>query len=238
MSAPAHIAAGEDRRPLAGANSDAQRAAGMVGLRGIEISPERVLRVMGYRQGAPIRAEIRRTAEDMAALAAAAATPAACYRRMPIAACTTEGLLLSAGTFFRGPTFAAYLPGCDEVAVFVLSLGGRFDSTQKNLAAAGQTLEAYMLEIAGWLGIEEATRFFRAQLEAEARRDGFDLTRRMAPGYTSRINGRKVEWPLEDQQPLFSLFDATTLPARLLEGSSAMAPKMSRSGLYGLHRAQ
>ena len=238
MSAPACIASADERLPLAGASSDGQCAAGIVGLRGIEISPERVLRVMGYRPGAPIRAAVRRTAEDMAALAVTAAAPAACYRRLAIAACTADGLLLSAGAFFSGPAFAAYLAGCGEVAVFVLSLGSRFDSTQRNLAAAGQTLEAYMLEIAGWLGIEEATRLFRAHLDAEARRDRLELTRRMAPGYTSRANGRKVEWPLEDQQPLFSLFDATALPARLLEGGCTMTPKMSRSGLYGLHPAQ
>lgn len=237
MSALARIAFGDNRRASADANNDARGAAGIVGLRGIEISPERVLRVMGYRQGAPIKAQVRSVAEAMAGLAVTAANPAARYRRVPIASCTTEGLVLSTGTFFRGPTFAAYLSGCDAVAVFVLSLGGRFDSTQKNLAAGEQTLEAYMLEIAGWLGVEAATRLFKAHLEAEVRRDGLALTRRMAPGYTSRVGGRKVVWPLEDQPPLFSLFDEGTLPARLLEGSCAMTPKMSRSGLYGLHPA-
>ena len=212
-------------------------APGFFAPREIDISPERVLRVMGYRDGTPIRTKIRATAEAMAAVAAAAATPAACYRRIPIASCTAQGLVLSGGTCFRGAAFAAYLSACDEVAVFVLSLGSRFDSTQKNLSDAGQTVEAYMLEIAGWLGIEEATRLFRAHLEAEVRRDGLELTRRMAPGYTSRAGGRKVAWPLEDQQPFFSLFDETELPARLLEGSCAMTPKMSRSGLYGLHQA-
>jgi hypothetical protein len=213
-------------------------AAGFFWPRGIEISPDRMLRVMGYRQGAPIRAQVRRTSEAMAALAATAATPAACYRRVPIASCTTEALVLSSGTSFRFPTFAAYLSGCDEVAVFVLSLGGRFDSTQKDLAAGEQFLEAYMLETAGWLAIEEATRHFRAHLEAEARRDGLVLTRRMAPGYSFRLDGRKVEWSLEDQRPLLSLFDDSALPARLLEGGFAMTPKMSRSGLYGLRPAQ
>lgn len=223
---------------LPAATHDAKTAAGVFSPRGLEISAERVLRVMGYRSGAAIRPQVRSMAQAMAALGADAATPAACYLRLPVASCTADGLVLSTGTSFRGPTFAAYLSGCDEVAIFVLSLGARFDRTQKNLAAGLQTLEAYTLEIAGWLGIEEATRLFRTHLETEARRDGLALTRRMAPGYTSRIGGRKVEWPLEDQQQLFSLFDPSTLPARLLEGSCAMTPKMSRTGLYGLRRAQ
>jgi len=212
-------------------------AAGIFEPRGIEISPDDMLRVMGYRQGARIRAQVRRTAEAMAALAATSATPVACYRRVPIAGCTTDALVLSTGTSFRCPAFAAYLAGCDEVAVFVLSLGGRFDSTQENLTASEQVLEGYMLEIAGWLGIEAATRLFRAHLAEAARRDSLVLTRRMAPGYSFRLDGGKVEWPLEDQRALFSLFGDTAPPARLLEGGFAMTPKMSRTGLYGLHPA-
>lgn len=213
-------------------------APGMLMLRGIVIPPARVLRVMGYRDSAGVRAPVRRTAEAMAELAGAAAAPAAAWRRVVVAGCSIDGLVLSDGTTFGGPTFAAYLSGCHEAAVFVLSLGGRFDSTQKNLAASERPLEAYMLEIAGWIAIEEATRRFRSHLEQEAGRDGFALTRRLAPGYSSRIEGRKVEWPLEDQPRLFSLFDEADLPARLFEGGCTMTPKMSRSGLYGLRLQQ
>ncbi|TSA12977.1 MAG: hypothetical protein D4R74_10570 [Betaproteobacteria bacterium] len=213
-------------------------ATGFFAARELRISPERVLRVMGYRDGVSIRTQIRRTAEAMATVLTSVATPTARYRRVQIASCGPEGLLLSTGTSFRGPTFAAYLSDCAEAAIFILSLGNRFDSTQKHLTDSGHSVEAYMLEIAGWLGIEEATRLLRTHLDEEARSDGLQLTRRMAPGYTSRVGGQKVEWPLEDQLPLFSLFDESTLPARLLEGSCAMTPKMSRSGLYGLHRSQ
>jgi hypothetical protein len=203
---------------------------------GIEIEPEPLLRVLGYRNAAPVRPQVLATAQAMAGLAVAASTPRVAYRRVRIASCTPEGLVLATGTRFRGSTFAAELADCDEVALFVLSLGGRFDSTQKHLAAAGKTLEAYMLEIAGWLAIEKATRLFRKHLQAEAKREALALTRRMAPGYTTRVAGLKVEWPLEDQEALFSLFDESA-PARLLEGSCAMTPKMSRSGLFGLARA-
>ena len=206
-------------------------------LPGIEIPAERLLRVMGYRQGAPVRAQVRDMAEAMAALAMTAARPAVCCRRVPISGCTEQGLHLSTGTRFRGPTFASGLAGCGEVAIFILSLGSRFDGTQKNLAAAGKTLEAYMMEVAGWLGIESATGHFRGRLAARALCEGLALSRRMGPGYSSRVEGRKVEWPLEDQHALFSLFEGVELPARLLDGGFAMTPKMSRTGLYGLRPA-
>lgn len=202
----------------------------------IEIDAGSALRILGYRAGAPVRPQVLATVQAMAALAATAAAVRVAYRRLPIAACSDDGLVLSTGTRFSGPTFRAGLPDCDEVVVFVLSLGARFDSAQTNLSAAGKTLEAYVLEIAGWLAIEEATRRFRRHLGAVAESEALVLTRRMAPGYTTRVGGEKVEWPLEDQTALFSLFDESA-PARLLEGSCAMTPKMSRSGLFGLARA-
>lgn len=206
-------------------------------LPGLEIPVERLLRMMGYRQGAPVRPQVRSMAEAMAGLASDAASPVAACCRVSITQCTAAGLELSTGTRFHGPVFVAGLSGCAEAVVFVLSLGTRFESTQRNLAAAGNTLEAYMLEVAGWFGIEAATKAFRSNLEALVRSEGLALTPRMGPGYLSRVDGKKVEWPLEDQAALFALFGEQALPARLLEGGFAMTPKMSRTGLYGLRPA-
>ena len=233
---PMSRAAHDDRYPAAG-DADTSGAVRFFRAQAPAVAPERLLRVMGYREGNSIRATVRRAAEAAVALAAAVAAPVACYRRVQIVSCHRDGLLLATGTEFHGPTFAAYLSDCREVAIFVLSLGEPFDARQQHFAASGQMLEGYALEIAGWLAIEQTTRLFRAHLDAEARRERLALTRRLAPGYTSRIGGRKVEWPLPDQQALFSLFDAGALPARLLEGSFAMTPKMSRTGLFGLFRA-
>lgn len=209
-------------------------AAAVLALPAMVVSPEHMLRVMGYRQSTAVRPRIRETAASIAALAGAVAAPAAVYRRLGIAGCSRDGLVLADGTRFTGPVFASLLAGCDEVALFVLSLGSRFDTTQQELTAAERTLEAYMLEVAGWLGIEAATKALRGHLAREARDDGLRLTRRMAPGYTFRIDGGKVDWPLEDQGALFAAFGEVGLPAQLLEQSCAMTPKMSRSGMYGL----
>ncbi|MBM3347259.1 MAG: hypothetical protein FJY55_12285 [Betaproteobacteria bacterium] len=201
--------------------------------RRLEIAPEQLLRLMGYRDAATIRPQVRETAAAMAQLAESAATPAASYRRVPIASCSAQELVLSTGTRFGGSALHDLLSDCEAVVVFVLSLGARFDGVQRNLAAGGKTLEAYMMEMAGWIAIEQATRLLRQHLQAEAKGEALRLTRRMAPGYTTRADGIKVEWPLEDQRPLFKLFGEDA-PARLVEGSCAMTPKMSRSGLFGL----
>jgi cobalamin-dependent methionine synthase I len=70
--------------------------------------------------------------------------------------------------------------------------------------------------------------------------DELSLGPRLGPGYSYKrpgsSDGARVMWPLEQQRELFALFAGSALPVELME-SAAMRPKMSRSGLIGLHRA-
>lgn len=201
--------------------------------KGIDIRPERMLRIMGYREGAPVRPAVYRTASAMAELAQAAIAPVIHDCRVTVSRCDNDGLLLSDGTAFRGPVFAKYLDGCEAAVAFILTLGGRFDSTAKNLVSGGNMLEAVFLETAGWVAVEGATQLYADHLTQRVRGEGMQLTRRLAPGYSFRVGGRKAEWPLEDQKPLFGLFAGRQLPVEIME-SCAMTPKMSRTGFYGL----
>jgi hypothetical protein len=204
--------------------------------RGVEVRADRLLRLMGYRHDRPARPAVRRVAEAVAELATSAMAPCVHYRSDRIVACDDERLVLAGGAAFRSPAFHKHLEGCTEVVVFVLTLGARFDSTERNLAAGDKMLEVVFLESAGWLGVEECTRLFTAHLAAQLRDRGLALSRRLAPGYSFRLGERKVDWPLEDQKPLFALFADVTLPVQLLD-SCAMTPKMSRTGLFGLRPA-
>jgi hypothetical protein len=210
---------------------------GVFSPRAVEIRPQRMLRMMGYRERRPASLAVERIAAAMAEVAAGAVAPRACFRSFPIAACHDDRLVLSTGATFRSPAFGKYLSGCSVAVVFVLTLGGRLDSTERNLAAGGNLLEAVFLETAGWLAVEETTRLFAAHLAAEAGRYGLEPSRRLAPGYSFRLDGRKVEWRLEDQKALFALFAGEALPVELLD-SCAMRPKMSRTGLFGLRPVQ
>lgn len=200
--------------------------------RGIAIRPEQMLKIMGYPAGATIRPAVRRMAERIAELAAVAMTPVVHHCRITIERCDAEGLVLANGTVFHGPVFAKHLVDCREAIAFIMTLGSRFDSTQKNLSDSDNLLDAVFLETAGWVAIEEATRLFTQQARKTALFDGLELSRRLAPGYVFRVGGRKVDWPIEDQKPFFKLFESIKLPVDLLE-SCAMMPKMSRTGFFG-----
>lgn len=201
--------------------------------RGIEIKTEPMLKIMGYRAGAPVRPAVRRMAERLAELAVCSIAPIVHYCRIGIEHCDRTGIRLADGTTFQGPVFAKHVGDCLEAMVFVMTLGSRFDLTQKNLSDGDNLLEAVFLETAGWVAIEEATRLLTLHLRKISLEDGLDLSRRLAPGYVFRVGSRKVDWPLEDQTAFFAIFKNINLPVALLE-SCAMMPKMSRTGFFGL----
>jgi hypothetical protein len=202
---------------------------------GIEIKTEPMLKIMGYRAGAPVRPVVRRMAERIAELAVSAISPTVHHCRIGIEHCDEAGIRLADGTTFQGPVFAKHVGDCREAVAFIMTLGSRFDVTQKNLSGSDNLLEAVFLEAAGWVVIEEATRLFTRHFRKIALEDGLDFSRRLAPGYVFRIGNRKIDWPLEDQKTFFAIFKNIDLPVVLLE-SCAMTPKMSRTGFFGLKR--
>lgn len=192
-----------------------------------------MLRIHGYSDLGRVRPAIRRTAETVAALAESLLAPEVCYRRVPITACNGSTLTLEPGTVFHSDAFSKFMSGCTEAVVFVLTIGANLDREVQDRLNGDQLLEALFLETAGWLGIEETTKSFAQHLKRQVRDDGYRLTRRMGPGYSYKVDRKRCDWALEEQQLLFGLFEETPLSVRLLE-SCAMIPKMSRSGLYGV----
>jgi hypothetical protein len=209
------------------------REAGAIGRfvpRGLAVAAETVLKVQGYVATARVAPMVRATAEAVTAVANRIFTPEVRYRRVGIASVSGGVLTLEDGTRFHCRAFDRYLAGCREAVVFVLALGGGFDRIARNFSTGGQMLEAILFEVSGWMAVEQATKQFVRHL---GEREGLKLTRRMAPGYRFSGAGGPDEWPLTEQAGLFALFAGADLPVRLLE-SSAMTPKMSRSGLYGV----
>jgi len=197
-----------------------------------EIHPERILRIQGYSDLNRVRPVIRRAAESMAAIAARMSVPAVAYRRVPIHALEGEVLEVE-GARFTCLAFSRQLAGCVAISPFVLSVGDPIPQRVVALAEAGDLLEGLLLETAGWLAIEDATRKFKVRLRGEALERGERITSRMGPGYSYKVAGRMHTWSLEEQRGLFALFEGAATPAQLM-ASCAMTPKLSRSGLYGL----
>jgi len=194
---------------------------------------ERILRIQGYSDLERVRPAISRSAESMAALAPELSSPRVTYRSVPILGRHDDLLEVYGGVAFHCEAFARTLSGCDEAAVFVLTIGPRLDAKVAELASSGAMLDALLLETAGWLCIEDATRQFKVRLRGEANARTRRITSRMGPGHSYKVDDRMCYWPLEEQIALFGLFRGVELSVTVTEGS-AMLPKMSRSGLYGI----
>jgi len=197
------------------------------------LSHEKLLRVQGYSNMLKVRPAILHTAQEMARRAEKLTQPCIAYKFLRIQSLDSDGIQLESGARLSSPAFQSKLAGCVELLPFVMSCGTPLSKTIIDLAEGGDLLEAVLLETAGWLCIEDATRqlkeLFRSQVDAR----GYRMSSRMGPGYTYQIGAKQVHWPLEDHPAFFQLFGDSVLPATLMS-SCGMSPKLSRSGLYGI----
>src|SRR5581483_2313613 len=127
-------------------------------------------------------------------------SPEVHYRSGDVRSVTAEGVLLENGTRFGSLAFQHFLPGARRVVALITTLGPALDEEVAGFIDRFEPLEAVLLESAGWLGIESASKAFADRLRLQAEKDGLQATIRMAPGYTYRVAGREVDWPLEQQR--------------------------------------
>jgi hypothetical protein len=199
----------------------------------IVIDEARVLRIQGYRDPQRIRPTIKRAAAAAARETETLIQPSVCFRFLSVRSCKDGILQLDDGTTLENDGFDRFLDGVRQVTVFILTMGHPLDQAVKHYIADDQLLNALFLETAGWLGIEAATKQFSIRLKKLARETNFRLSPRLGPGYSYKLDGRSVVWPLEQQKTIFDLFAGNVIDIELLE-SCVMLPKISRSGLFGL----
>jgi len=197
------------------------------------IRSDRVLRIQGYSDLQRVRPAILKAAADMSDLATRLSAPEVAHRRLSIRSLGGGVLELEGNIRLRCKAFDLTLRGCTEVIAFVLTVGPQLDARVIDFLGAGDLLEALLLETAGWLGIEDATRQFKAHIRKACMSQGCRITSRLGPGYSYKIDSEPCTWPLEEQAPLFASFSGVKLPVSLMP-SCAMHPKMSRSGLFGV----
>lgn len=198
----------------------------------LAINPDRILRVHGYKDAAKVRPVIREAAETLARRAEALFVPEVHYRRLAVQALEDTDLAVEGGLVFQSEAFSHFLAEAREVVVAVATMGAALDRDVIAHMDRFEPLEALFLETAGWLGIENLTMQFGGLLRERARKEGYRVTCRLGPGYSYKIAGRSVSWPLEQQERIFAAFEGIKLPVTLYP-SCVMLPKMSRSGMFG-----
>lgn len=221
-------------KPTRGQTPDREKVGHFAALafEGLAIDEASILRIQGYRDLGKVRPAIIRAATAAARETESLIHPQVYYRVLKVSCCRGETLKLEDGTVFQNEAFERFLKNVQRVVVFILTMGRGLDKAVVDYISDDQLLNALFLETAGWLGIEAATRKLSVQLRALARDRGYRLSPRLGPGYSYKLDGRSVSWPLEQQQTLFKLFIDDNIDVQILE-SCAMLPKISRSGIFG-----
>lgn len=204
----------------------------VMSLGGIKIDETSILRIQGYRDLERVRQAIKRAATSAARETETLIRPRVYYRLLDVNRCEGKTLELEDGTVFENEAFQRFLKEARQIVVFILTMGHALDEAVIDYIANDQLLNALFLETSGWLGIEAATRRLSIHLRTRARKSGHSLSPRLGPGYSYKLDGRSVFWPLEQQQTLFKLFIDDGIDVQILE-SCAMLPKISRSGIFG-----
>jgi hypothetical protein len=190
------------------------------------IDPWTVLRLARYRRHDEAPAAVWEATRAMTARAGELAAATAQLRLVRVATVSPDRTALALGTAFSGHAIARHLAGARQAVAFVLTLGPALEAEVIALGERQDLLEAYLLDLAGWAGIEAAARALRRDLVAALPRAR--VSHRLGPGHR--------DWPLEEQRDLVALFEGTDAPVRLSE-YGVLIPFKSISGLFALRPA-
>jgi hypothetical protein len=189
----------------------------------VAIEPWTILRLARYRRREEAPAPVWEATCAMAARAEELAAPAARLRLVGVESVAENRVTLAEGPSFTGHAVARHLADAREAVAFVLTLGAALETEIAALGQRQDLLEAYLLDLAGWAGIETSVRALRHGLVAALPR--VRVSHRLGPGHR--------DWPLTEQGALLSLLDGKDAPVRLSE-HGVLIPFKSISGLFAL----
>lgn len=118
-----------------------------------------------------------------------------------------------------------YMKGAEKLALFVCTAGEGFTARSHEYNKEGDYLKGFITDTMGSWVVERAMDLIQEKLGNAFRELEMHITNRYGPGYCN--------WPVSDQQPLFSLLPEKPCNIRLT-GSSLMVPIKSVSGIIGI----
>lgn len=119
----------------------------------------------------------------------------------------------------------AALRDAEQIAVFVCTAGKGFTDYVDMCNKNGDYLSGYITDTMGSIVVEKAMDFIQSQLEKQMQKFDWKITNRYSPGYCN--------WPIEEQNVLFSLLPSS-MDFITLTKSCLMLPIKSVSGIIGV----
>lgn len=138
-----------------------------------------------------------------------------------------DGMLLEDRLFRLGKLVSSFLGKSEHIAVFAASCGPEVEHFSKKLIQDKHTLEGYLVDLIASELAESIAEKIHDEIAKHAARAQLLITNRYSPGYCN--------WPVSDQQALFSLLEGHNCGITVTP-SSLMMPVKSVSGIVGIGR--
>jgi hypothetical protein len=148
-----------------------------------------------------------------------------CILPSELVSLSNDGLSCGDVQISTGPIIASQLKKSKTVAVFVSTAGPLLEQWSHQLMADGDMMKGYLVDSIGSEIADRASEWLEKRIAEHIAPHRWAMTNRYSPGY--------CDWPVTDQQKLFSF-----LPPQFcgisLTPSSLMIPIKSLSGIIGL----
>lgn len=171
------------------------------------------------------RPALRAMSAAMTERARSMLAPAVAYEILDIAEVRHERLVISPRVSIKSARLAQALGGAKQIAVAVCTIGPQLEEAVGAMFAAGQQVEATVLDGVGSAAVEELSQRACRMFEDMARERSLMTSSPFSPG--------EPDWPLEAQRDLFDLVPAEEVGVTLKD-SFLMHPLKSLSLVVGM----
>jgi hypothetical protein len=185
-----------------------------------------VERDLGYRKG-PTPEIVRQLIDEILPEVPLRASIQCGFRILPLnlVSLTSDSIRCGEMEISTGPIIANQLKKSKTIAVFVSTAGPLLEQWSRQIMADGDMMKGYLIDAVGSEVADRASEWLEKRITEHVAPRGWAMTNRYSPGY--------CDWPVTDQQKLFSF-----LPPQFcgisLTPSSLMIPIKSLSGIIGL----
>ncbi len=195
----------------------------------LDLSIERadVCRSLGYRSTDAPSASIAALIDDCIAKSLPLLQPTFSHVIREVRSVDGRISLLDDGSRFESEVVARLLEQCDEVAVYVSTIGSHIEEMSSALAEDGYITESYVVDSIGSSATEKLAEAVQKKIAEEASAIGLCVSRRFSPGY--------CDWSIAQQSVVFSIAAGDTAGVRLTP-DCVMVPRKSSSGIIGIGR--
>jgi len=192
----------------------------------ITINKKLVCRYVGYSPDVEPSPRIAALLDEYVENAGHLLEPSFDYALKDVREVRGSQVFIEGDVVFESQVISKLLSKCRQVAIFVLTIGGRLEEIAAKLAEDNMIVESYILDAIGSSAVEGLAESVNDRIRKRARHRGLAASRRFSPGY--------CDWSINQQEAVFRALAGQTTSSVQLSSGCLMTPQKSISGIIGI----